>query len=424
MKHLSWNSLTAGGIYAFAAVAPFSNAGMELVIGYLAIVWIAYFIFGGGKGAKQSHKLFQWDFVTGSIIMYLIVMVIAGAVSARPIQSILAVKEEWIILLYFSLVTLLPSRQVFLRALYVLAISCTIVGIYAVVQHFTGINFPHDEPLLRYGNFFRSGGFFGFCLTFGGFILMVFSVLLGSFYGAEKLRSKVLFGISSAVTFLAAVASYARSIWLGAIIGSLVASIVIHWKTGIKYIAVIGLFCAGIYFFHPELIREHGVTSMIDPNYSKGSRIRVELWQKTLEMWKDHPALGIGPGNFPYYQNNYAFSESARGLTHPHNDLLNVAVQTGIIGLTAFIGIWAAFIWSCYRFWRRERKHPEYSGLTAGAVLGCGGAIIGILSAGMFQCYYTDIEVGMIWWYIAGLASAVISLPQEVSIVKGMEIDY
>ena len=410
MKYPDLNTYAVFGIYGFAAAAPFSNAAMETAIVYLAVVWIAALIADIKVGGGLYRRRFRWNWITVGIAAYIAVQIAAGALSERPLYSMLRVKEEWIILLYCALVGLLVSRRIFLRALYILAVSCSISGVYAVIQHFTGINLFRDLPLTEYGGYFRSGGFFGFCLTFGGFILIVFTVMLGSFYGSVKFRDKALFGMASAATYAAAVASYARSSWTGAIAGSVILSFIYHWKTGLKYAAVLLLFWIGIYLFHPTLITEHGVTSMTDPEYSEGSKIRIELWQKGMALFKDHLVLGVGPGNFQYFLKRYGASERTASLTHPHNDVLNAAVQTGILGAAAFLWIWLAFIWKCCAFWRQEKNRDS---LTAGAVLGCGGAIVGILAAGMFQCYYTDIEVGMIWWYITGLAAAVISLPSK-----------
>ena len=77
--------------------------------------------------------------------------------------------------------------------------------------------------------------------------------------------------------------------------------------------------------------------------------------------------------------------------------------------------MWVIFIVGCFRFWRREQERDPQ---VAASVLGCGGAVAGILAAGMFQCFYTDIEVGMLWWFIVGLASAVVLLPAETSEIE------
>ena len=82
----------------------------------------------------------------------------------------------------------------------------------------------------------------------------------------------------------------------------------------------------------------------------------------------------------------------------------------GMVGVLTFLGIWGTFIVKCLSFWKRER---ESNSPVAASILGCAGGVVGILAAGMFQCHYTDIEVGMLWWFIAGLAVAVMMMPPE-----------
>jgi len=402
-KVFDWDKLSSRGIYLFAAAAPFSNAAMEIVIGCLTFIWFARMFF-------EKRILFKLTYTTIFIVVYLAAMLVSGFLSIRPVQSALMIQWEWIVLLYFVILNTMPSRKVFLDSVKILAVSCSIVSVYAIWQHFTGVDIIRQINLPGYSGFHRSGGFFGFCLTFGGFFVMAYIVTLGSFLGSVDRRTKILLGVSSLLMFLAVIASYTRSSWFGALAGTIILTFAYRWKTGVLFVVLIMLFWTGVYFIHPTLITEFGLISIVDPNYSEGSQMRMDLWIKGLLIWRDFPVLGIGQGNFRIYQDIYDFPESIYGFGHLHNELLNVAVQLGIVGLLSFLGIWIMFFLECYRFWRRERESNHY---LAASVLGCGCATAGILAAGFFQCFFTDIEVGMMWWFIAGLGSAVIYLPPD-----------
>ena len=71
--------------------------------------------------------------------------------------------------------------------------------------------------------------------------------------------------------------------------------------------------------------------------------MRMDLWIKGLLIWRDFPVLGIGQGNFRIYQDIYDFPESIYGFGHLHNEMFNVAVQLGIVGLLSFLVIWILF---------------------------------------------------------------------------------
>jgi len=393
--------LFTGGMYVFAAVAPFSNAGMEMVTGYLTVVWIVRMIAG-------RRVMFRMNYLNVFLFLYLALMVVSGALSVHPLRSALMVREEWIVLLYFAVLNNMPSRRVFLQTLRILAVSCAVVGVYAVWQHFSGYDIKSGYTVLEHSGYFRSAGFFGLCLTFGGFFIIAYITILGSFFGSASLRDRLLFGSSAVILFFAIIASYTRSSWIGAAFGSVILAFVYRWKTGFVYVFVFLLAWTGIYFLHPSLFSSYGVASIADPGYSEGSRGRMTVWGRGWEMWQDNPVLGIGVGNIKDYKEQYNWPEIILGYGHMHNEILNIAVQMGILGVLAFAGMWWAFFAGCCRFWKRARlKDPQ----TAAAVLGSAGAIAGILAAGFFQCHYTDIEVGMIWWFIVGMASAAPLLP-------------
>jgi O-antigen ligase len=58
--------------------------------------------------------------------------------------------------------------------------------------------------------------------------------------------------------------------------------------------------------------------------------IRLAMWQDALEVFLRNPISGVGVGNWQF---NSSFSEFA----YPHNMTLEVAAETGIVGLTAYI---------------------------------------------------------------------------------------
>src|SRR5439155_3382614 len=98
---------------------------------------------------------------------------------------------------------------------------------------------------------------------------------------------------------------------------------------------------------------------------------RLDLWQSSLEMVRDHPLLGIGLDNFAYlYQQVYLREGAAAepNLSHPHNFVLDFWLSLGVLGLIAFV-------WLLARFWRSAvpaLRDPDRRWLVAGAL----GAIV------------------------------------------------
>jgi O-Antigen ligase len=61
---------------------------------------------------------------------------------------------------------------------------------------------------------------------------------------------------------------------------------------------------------------------------------RLELWRAGAQIVADHPWLGVGPGNYPKALASYM--PSAEGMP-THNNLLNVAAETGLPGALLYV---------------------------------------------------------------------------------------
>ena len=79
-----------------------------------------------------------------------------------------------------------------------------------------------------------------------------------------------------------------------------------------------------------------------DSNFS--TMERLAHWLAGLRMFQAHPLLGVGAGN---YDTAYPFYGDVRwpeGLGQAHNYYINVAAETGIIGLLAFLALVVAML--------------------------------------------------------------------------------
>ena len=91
--------------------------------------------------------------------------------------------------------------------------------------------------------------------------------------------------------------------------------------------------------FNPEKYgyrdNKHGETSVA---------MRKLIWEKTAAMIKDHPVLGVGPGQWqievPKYgvdEFGYELREGSLTFQRPHNDYLWFASEVGLVGLLGYL---------------------------------------------------------------------------------------
>lgn len=100
--------------------------------------------------------------------------------------------------------------------------------------------------------------------------------------------------------------------------------------------------------------------------------IRIALATVGIRMAADHPALGVGLGEFSRQSSQYispqlieqfppaAFGENA------HNELIQVLGELGVIGLVVFVWYWSVVLAPAFRRMRDRKAPPWFLACTAG----------------------------------------------------------
>lgn len=66
---------------------------------------------------------------------------------------------------------------------------------------------------------------------------------------------------------------------------------------------------------------------------------RIYVWEADNQMIMDHPIIGVGPGLWQKtYREHYKLKQETQDLGHSHNNLLQIASESGILGLIGFLG--------------------------------------------------------------------------------------
>ena len=66
---------------------------------------------------------------------------------------------------------------------------------------------------------------------------------------------------------------------------------------------------------------------------------RIYVWEADKQMILDHPIIGVGPGLWgKKYVEQYQLKEETQNLGHSHNNMLQIASESGILGLIGFLG--------------------------------------------------------------------------------------
>jgi hypothetical protein len=136
---------------------------------------------------------------------------------------------------------------------------------------------------------------------------------------------------------------------------------------------------------------------------------RSEIWDIGKEMIQTYP-LGIGFKNSPILQK---FSnEIPTNLRHFHSNPINIAVETGLLGL-------ALFLWWIFTILKTAKNLPTRDYRFHPLAIAIGAAIVSWQTAGLVEYNFGDAEVLYVAYILVGLLGALTNcVTQESNLVQ------
>ncbi len=131
---------------------------------------------------------------------------------------------------------------------------------------------------------------------------------------------------------------------------------------------------------------------------SWSGRVRVWMWDETLQMLRDRPLTGAGLGGYPTVVAPYHGHDFIEIFQYPHNIVLNFWSETGLVGLIAFV--WIMLVWL-----RQGKRMGGEAWTTALAVTGV------IFIHGLVDVPYFKNDLAVVFFML--LVLSVIRLDQE-----------
>ncbi len=137
----------------------------------------------------------------------------------------------------------------------------------------------------------------------------------------------------SRTAFLALIAATAVGLLLGLLNGKVTVSRRVAYSVGG---AVMVLVIGGLGWLLT-------VDQLVWSEAPKSLSYRLEYWQATLAMIRDHAWTGVGLGNFQAYYPQYKLEQASEIIADPHNWFLDIAATLSLpiaLAITAWLGYW------------------------------------------------------------------------------------
>jgi len=134
------------------------------------------------------------------------------------------------------------------------------------------------------------------------------------------------------------------------------------------------------------------------PDWVDSSRKGLAL--DSLRMWRDHLILGVGLGNFETAYPGYQSLPTDLWIDHAHNDYLEAAAETGLVGAVLILPALALFFRLAFQD-LHHRLRSEGGWIQLGAAIGCCGLLVH-----SFFDFNLHIPANAAWFAtLAGLAT-------------------
>jgi putative inorganic carbon (HCO3(-)) transporter len=235
-------------------------------------------------------------------------------------------------------------------------------------------------------------------MTYSGLLLVV--ALLALVLWLHDLRNPILFGVTAVTTF-SILLTFTRSVWVG-------------WGAAVLVLLTLRkprwlIFAPGLGIllltFLPLSVFGR-IASAFDTKQSSNLD-RIRMVQAGVEIIKDYPLLGVGPGNVKEVYPLYRKHDAPRfRIPHLHNNLVQLWAERGVLALAAYLLLLALFLRECARGW----GGPAGRWAEVGVVV-----TVGLFAAGMFEFNFGDTEVYLMMLDVLALVVAFLERPQPAN---------
>ncbi len=397
---------------------PFASNGqigliLTAIAGFWGLTWV------GDRAVQRSG----WTPMHWPLSMYLAIASVAAALS--PVRR--AAFDGWVKLALYAVLFLALHRVLRLGSRW----RSLLVGAYLLVALATSIYGLRQwifgaEPLAtwvdaesEFAGTTRVYSFLNNPNLLAGFLLPAIPLSAVGTLHWRRGSVKLVSGIACVASLACLLLTYSRGALIGLTVMAIVLAALLAWwwrqrlpqgaLPGIAIATVGGL--AALVTGVPSLRKR--ALSIFSGRGDSSNNFRLNVWSSVLEMIRDRPLLGIGPGNkafnavYPFYQRS---NFSALGA---YSVPLELCVETGVVGLLCYGWLVVTVLrvgWQCLNaraIGRASGCDPNDGLWLAGSM----AAIAGMLGHGLVDTVWYRPQVQVLWWLAIALVASFWSLP-------------
>ncbi len=159
-----------------------------------------------------------------------------------------------------------------------------------------------------------------------------------------------------------------------------------------------------------RIITTAGLFSLEYETADRATARRLPIWETALAVFRDNPINGVGPRGYRHVYRQYSDPDDfwhATGASHPHQLLLEILAETGLIGFTGLL----VFFYLAGRFFAGLYRHRHVFPWILAVCI-----VLFPLNSNM--AFYGSYWSSVIWWLLVMALAAAGSVRREDNRVR------
>lgn len=234
----------------------------------------------------------------------------------------------------------------------------------------------------------------------GGMLVAIFPLALAMLFSHRR-REQILGAVALGPMVMGLFVLQARGAWFALLAGLAIGAAM--WRRW--FLPLLFLLLLGALYLNQQLGGGEALSNVIFGKIGTATagtlQERVTMWSQAVELIRAHPLTGIGMGAYPYvapYAPPFSRTEPGMIFPHAHNVFLQVALDTGLIGLAGYAGVMGLAFFSAWR----ARAFGPTSPLPTAILISLAGIVLHSVGESVFW----NLKAQWLLWFLYGIAFA------------------
>ena len=373
------------------------------------------------------------------VLLYWSAVSIATAMSPVKKAAFVGWQKLTLYLLFFALVArVLRSPKIRAWVITVYLLAALAVSVYGLQQWFSGTAALATwvDPASPLSKTTRVYSYLGNPNLLAGYLIPAIAFSVAAVFVWQSWMQKALAAVMVIVNSVCLVLTFSRGGWIGIVVAVGVLLLLLahwwsiylprFWRTWALPI-VLGSAAGAVVLavIVVEPLRDR-VGSMFAGRGDSSNNFRINVWMAVIEMIKDHPIWGIGPGNVAFNKIYPLYMKARYSALSAYSILLEVILEAGIVGFICFVWLLLVTVtqgWNAIQRLRQggdsygdspsetlRERFPNRDGLWLIAAI---ASLFGMIAHGLVDTVLYRPEVNTLWWLMFGMIASYY-IPKEL----------